>query len=313
MKGDISLDPKCKYPHSRYAHLVLIDNRQSNQYLGFIQSGLLNAKKTLFYDGDFKKDLTNLFVNGDKEGDTLILIIDKIYLSEKTRFADELGFIQYKMRMYASSNDGVFRSIFDKSETKELKAFDISKTLKKGFSDLFCEMTTIASQSPNFIDYNKYTFAEINNLDNIAKSKIPIYNDESFKKGIYVDFEQFRLNLPNYKEIIIEDNGNKIKVFGIDNYTNKKVRISPEGIYAISDGTTLLKSTTGGFVHLKKENTDFYYEDLLNESNPDMGFIMFGLVGAAIASSTSNAHGSSYFKMKIDYKTGDPIPIQKMD
>lgn len=313
MDGDISIDLKCKYHSPRYSHVVLIDNRQSNQYLGYVQTGMFNKRKILFYKGNFHNDLINLFKNEEKQGDTLVLILDKIYLKEKTQFANELGFIEYKLSMYASTNDGSFRCILNKNETKELKAFDITKTLKKGFNDLFCEFSSYASQAPNYDNDTRYTYSEVLHLDSVEKLKIPMYNNFEIKKGLYENFSQFQINQPNIRDIIIDNSGNKTKVFYIDHHTKKKVRLDPNNIYAVSDGISLLKSTLYGFSKIKKEGNDFYYNDYLDENNPDMGAYTFGYIlgGPIVASSLLYAKESALYKIKIDYKTGEAIPIKR--
>ena len=140
-----------------------------------------------------------------------------------------------------------------------------------------------------------------------------MYNNFEIKKGLYENFSQFQINQPNIRDIIIDNSGNKTKVFYIDHHTKKKVRLDPNNIYAVSDGISLLKSTLYGFSKIKKEGNDFYYNDYLDENNPDMGAYTFGYIlgGPIVASSLLYAKESALYKIKIDYKTGEAIPIKR--
>ncbi len=311
----------CKDFQSRFTKAIVIDNRPENPTLGFVQKGAFNKLTPVKFHGNLCDSLSTFFVTPDSAGKAplkLTVILNELYISEKTKAISETGRLKISLRLFSETNPDEYRELLSVDSAYSFNAMDVTKKLLRSVSEHLCEIAKSATalKLSEFKNSRSYSLSELYFLDSIEKLKIPIYNAININAGIYYDYEDFKMNAPDSSVITIDtSNPKNCMAFKWEKGKNKKTKIDKESIYAVSDGHVVLKATTIGLYQLTKTNNDFYYvgqTSFSNSNNVAMWGATFGLIGAAIASDSER--NSALFRFKINYRIGNSIPIsQTMD
>ena len=314
----LHLHPNCNGLRSSFTKVNVIDNRLGTQTLGFVQVGAFNKNVPVKFQGNIGDSLAQFFKCTDTTAKTqqeLTMILYQLYLSEKTEAMSETGSVRIAMRLFSNIDQEKFKELYAIDSIYTFNAMDVTKRLLRSVSEHLCEIakSAIEAKSVEFKTAPLYSLTELHQLDSLEKLKIPIYNAESINPGIYTDYEHFKSNTPDSSVISIDtDDAKNIKVYKWDKEKKKKRKIDCKSVYAVSDGSTLLKATSIGFYKMKKINFDFYYVGQTsftntNSNNVAMWGLAFGMVGAAIASGYEQ--NAPLFRFKINYLIGNSIPI----
>ena len=324
---DLIFNYACKPKLGLFSKVNIIDKRVENQSLGFIQNGAFNSVNEIIFLGNLKDSLAKFFLTENDSTTTnselTILLLD-LNLSEQTYSFSEKGRLKLAMRLFTSSNNVYFKEILNIDSVYFVKAGDVTKRLLNSVSVQLFNISKLAEGNKfNYLPNSpNYTLQELNAIDSIEKLKIPIYNTNKVKPGIYLNYKNFSANEPDSSiiEIAIK-NERKIVVFSLDKESNQRTIIDNKNVYAVSDGTTVLKATQIGFYKLEKKENDFYYigqTSATNYQSPNVGAaavagMAFGLAGAIIANSVAIQNSNKplhYFK--LNYLKGNSVPIYKL-
>ena len=103
-----------------------------------------------------------------------------------------------------------------------------------------------------------YSLSDIINIDSLEKSRLPIYNTENYKEGVYKNYNSFKNQLPDYKISFVDtSNDNLISVKAFSE-KNREFHVHPTKIYAAIFNNKIFASTNYGYRPLTKVNNDFY-------------------------------------------------------
>ncbi len=322
----LELSHKCQATASPVTQVHVLDKRAENQMLGFVQVGALNRMAPVKYPGSLTDSLARFFtgVNSAFEAPPeLTIILNELYLSEKTEATSETGRLRISMRLFASTNPGQFRELFTIDSIYTCKGLDVTKKLLRSVSEQLCEIAVRAAENKpaNIISSTTYTLQELHQIDNLEKQNIPVYQTDKVNPGIYASYENFKSNSSDGSAIVIDrSNPGNIKVYKWDKAKKRKIRVENKSVYAVCDGEILLKATTIGFYELKKINNDFYYVGQTSFSNANnaamwgaAGGAAFGIVGGVVGAviAAESERNTQLFQFKINYLKGNSILISK--
>lgn len=317
---ELELHYNCAGGNAIFTKVNVIDERATNQTLGFVQVGGFNRIANVSFKGSLVDSLANYFLDKNfygKREQEITIILYEFYLSELTEGLSETGRFKLSLRLFEKLWDGTYVERVNIDSAFMCTAMDVTKKLLHSVDEQFCMIAGLAAKANNHVggETPHYTMEELKQLDKIEKKLIPIYNAAEYTAGIFQDYDQFKANAPDTSTVIIIDTGNtkRIGVYKWDKVKNKKIRLSNEDVYAVSDGKVLLKATAIGFYKLTKIDNDFYYAgqtSFTNSFNVALWGAMFGVVGA-LAASNSERNDGQYW-LKINYVSGSSIPIGKV-
>ena len=144
-------------------------------------------------------------------------------------------------------------------------------------------------------------------LDEVQKKNIPpILVDSVKKKGVYRHFGEFLSNKPSLPMAYKEVNGKK-GVFTLDEVGHKRELDSSSDDWGFCDGKDIFICQRGAFFPLLLDNNEVLfkgYDPQKQAKRQQVGGVLFGVVGAAIASGTRGDLES----MMVNMDTGECQP-----
>ncbi|MBK9639115.1 MAG: hypothetical protein IPO63_15465 [Bacteroidetes bacterium] len=319
------LSNKCAKGISSFTKVNGIDFRFPNKDLGFVLSGWLNTNSKVECKGNFLDSLCSFFLNRDVpqavENEIAIVLYD-FKLSEKAEEMKNTSSLKLALRVFKKREENRFEEIFVIDTLYRMSSStDLTKKFLKSISEHLCEVAVELKKHENLQVENgpSYTFNELQHLDSLEKMKTPIYITDKYKAGIYYDFNQFKNNSPDTTTVYIDSiHTDKIRVMVWNDEKGKNVELDNKTVYAVCDGSFLLKATKMGFYELKREKFDFYFigqteaKYLTNDKNgsPIIGSgIGGGGIGIGIGFSvfTTAKQTPILNNFKINYRTGKTI------
>ncbi len=317
----LHLNYSLKPVHSPFTSVIVIDKRESDQLLGFVQKGAFNKVTPIKFNGNLCDSLSAFFTS-DENGipyRSLVILFYELFLNEKTGGLSESGRMQLAMRLFSNDETGKFRELYTIDSVINVNAMDVTKKLLNSFSEQLGKIASHISENPvNFLpNAPGYFIDEFTQIDSLEKLRIPIYNTDQFKPGLYVDYDHFKRNEPDTSYITLDTTELNVKVYQWDSKRKKKYRIDYATVYAACDGNTMVKATKVGFYIMNKIGFDFYFRGQTSfsiASNNNSGLaaatLAFGLIGYAIVSGMNKSE--SIFQYKINYRKGNSIPLLKL-
>lgn len=245
----------------------------------------------------------------------MVFILNELFMNENTRDIPENGKLKLSLRLFLEKDSGRYSEILAVDSIFTVKGFDVTKKLFRSVSEEFCAVAKLAAESKPTEDKPTFTRDELNDLDSLEISRIPIFSNQIPNSGIFKDYAHFAQNKPDINARIMIKKSKKGQVTAYHFYGTKKkgVRLEPTGIYAISDGINLYKASSAGFFEMRDVNQRLYYDRPDSFTDASSGAIWgayFGLAGSIVASSISSSSNKSYlFRFKINHRRGNSIPF----
>ncbi|KQS23825.1 hypothetical protein [Dyadobacter sp. Leaf189] len=315
---NLTIDYNCKDSTSGFSTIEVIDNRDGQKLLGYIHKGLGNNSKQIVFEGSIADSLA-IFFKGKNESirnqKTLVFILNELFMNENTRDIPENGKLKLSLRLFLEEDVGKYSEILAVDSIFTVKGFDVTKKLFRSVSEEFCAIAKDAAESKLNEDKPTFTRDELNDLDSLEISRIPIFSNQVPNSGIFKDYAHFAQNNPDINARIMIEKSKKGKVTAYRYYGTRKkgVQLEPTGLYAISDGINLYKATSAGFFEIKNVNQRLYYDrpgSFTDANSGAMWGAYFGLAGSIVASSISASGNKNYlFRFKINHRRGNSIPI----
>jgi hypothetical protein len=307
----------CPGVQKSFDKVLVIDNRIENNILGFVNRGMFNRIEPVVFNGTLPVSLAKFFKSKDtlnNKGRELIILLNDLYVSEKREFSNETGRLKITMRLFYKTGYDQYVKIQTVDSSYLVSAIDVTDKLLKSVSLQLCAISKQVSEFilSDSLNSTGYTLNDLHHLDSLEKLEIPIYITSVPRTGIYRNFYQFKMNDPEPATISIDQsNPDKIKAYFWDSIKQKKIKIEKDSVYAIFDGTTLLKATSIGFYKLYKSGMDYYYfgqTSFTVSKDPEiMWGLMFGLIGSSIAYALDK--DDQLYKFKINHLKGNSIPV----
>lgn len=304
--------PEDKISNSYYNSIEVLDSRGDTSFFGIVQRGAFNRKARVIAEPGIREQVQNMFqvlTGSTAKNGTLLLQFRQFSFAELTGATSERGYCYLKMDLYQKRDDIYYR-IARTDTVLFTKAMDVTNlNFRKGSATIINFISRNLLQKGN-LD-NSFSFYELNHIDSLEKSKLPLYNIPLLKDGLYYSYDAFKNQVPDTMlKLDVKDDkmAAQIRVVG-DN--GKKVKLKSKGIYAVvSEGQPYI-ATEFGFYKLNRSEGDFNFigkaKVTANSGQVLAAGFFFGIIGTLIASDAS-----AVFEMKIDHSNGAFIRVREI-
>ncbi|WP_338876995.1 hypothetical protein WBJ53_15165 [Spirosoma sp. SC4-14] len=318
---ELELIHNCQGRLSGFATVKVIDKRDSSgkQMIGIVQKGALNKPVKVVFNGELTDSLAAFFIDQSANSNPLplVLILNELFISEAIDNMTEIGRFRLSLRLFIGKQSDQYSEIVAIDSLYTVKGLDVTKKLLRSISEQFCKISQLAAEKQPILDTDaeKYTFKQLHYLDSLEKMKLPMYQTDHPSVGLYKNYKEFKQNTPGVTaELSIEERKNGFRVYIWDEKRKNKTKLPSTGLYAVSDGTTLLRATPLGFFKILKKGGDFYYwRPQVNKSHHSLvpaaymygalGGLVYGLIEAA------SAGNNKWLLQKINYRKGSAAPV----
>lgn len=299
---------------SVYSKLTVIDARIDTTNMGIIQKGAFNRKAFLKPLVPLKKQVEDVFKNmiqaKTTSTDELVLNIRDFKFAEITEALSETGYCYFRADLF-SKKDAVYQKIDSIDTVYEVNAMDVTKKNIKNGSD---KLIDFLASNVKFVKSGPgFTYNDILNIVSLEKRKIPVYNTNVYKDGIYQLYDNFKMMSPAASGFEITRN-KKGKITKLERVwgNGSKAEVNPNDIYCVVQEGKIYITSSYGFAPVEFKNDDFYFQGkakvAANSGNVVLASAFFGIIGGLIAS-----EASAQFEMKIDHVNGTPILLKQLD
>jgi hypothetical protein len=313
----LNLDFTCGGKQAEYS-ILSIDRRSNTQLLGYLpvkgHSGLAGIQ----FRGALADSIGNFFSNQSTSySRSGVLILENFFLNGASNPAKLI----LSMRFYSETSEGKYIPICVIDTIYRLHARDPFAQI----SEQFCEISkqVRAKVTKPTRDLALVSRNDLNHLDSLEKLNIPMYVADKPASGIYKDYAHFKMNNPdiNTEIFITVSKKGMIEVDRTYKDKNKKVKLDPADVYAVSDGNRILKVTSSGeYFEMFKHGFDFYYDRPgYFHDEPDnfppyyfpgggrIGITQLGDLAIRIGGS-KQINVAPVYRFKINYKKGNSVP-----
>jgi len=275
----VTLSPDEPLENSSFYVTKIIDNRLNKENIGVAQKGLMNRQVPAKFNGEFalhlEKTFSVLLPHSNKK-DSLIVKINKLFVSERTSAFSELGTCEIEIE-FLKKIDTILYTLGKYSSTIEGKGVDVtkkhSKRIIEALTDCINQFSTSNWQQKDIT------------LTQVKTENIKFNFKPPLKKGLYYNFN----NLVNNQPIdSIEYDIKRIHKSNINNHyivkyhgTKKRVKklfgfSDGEAIYL--NGTRFTLNAKEYFIKSKMIGRYIYFEDKLASME---GIIAFGVMASS--------------------------------
>ncbi len=309
--------PKVKVSNSLYNSIQLLDMRDDTTNLGGVRTGHTNRREQLLANPSLHKQLrivlSELLDSTTAQSGELLLRLRHLRFSEITGGYSEIGYCQLGAELF-SKKDGGYQLLDTLNTTIRLeKTADITAPVLSAGSERLTSF--LARALPKTAGGRVYSYADVVNIDSFMKRALPVYNAAIYKDGLYRSYDAFVAQIPDAPVRAEIKEGQLKHVWILTADGEKYKRPNRNEIYSVVyDGRPYI-ATEWDFYLLKKEQDDFVYRGKMRVGSNDaaMGTAgMFGLAGALIGLAVS-PKTNEFYEMKIDYRSGRPVPVRKID
>jgi hypothetical protein len=306
--------PQKKVANSLYNKIKLIDVRADTTNMGMIQTGAFNKPTAVVAKEPLANQLNNILAaltDDTAKPQELAIQLRRISFTEETGGFSEKGYFFLSAQLYAKTSDGYKRiSTIDTTATVG-SGMDVSNALlKKGGETLSKFIAENLTRQPsNFT----YSFNEVEKVDSIEKSKLPIYNTNTYIDGYYSTYTSFSNQVPD-GQITVE--GEKVRPgkVKVPDDQGKLRKLKPLAVYAIVYKGKPYMVNEFGYYPISKSGNDFYFTGKLAQgakASVMASGMMFGAIGGALAGAAASAYSDQIYEVKIHYLKGEFIRLRE--
>lgn len=283
-------------------------NAISTNYIGGIQSGLLNAKRDAFLKNPLADELrvvVNQILPNVKDSMELILKINRMKVWEQTFIAKEEAYAFGDLELILK-HDTVYYLIDSYSDfIKYRSGWDVTGTHTKNIVSILKNALLYFNKNRNW-EMSVVNFQKLSVDDVMSKSNPQILVDETKIKGIYRHFGEFLNNTPTMPFEFEDKKGDRILILKDEN-GKKKYMNHPSDVWGFCDGKQVFVSQQGDFFPIIFENDKAKFKGYNvqhQQKRAVMGYIIFGGIGVAVASANRNQEW-----LEINMNSGQFIPF----
>ncbi|MBE8713100.1 hypothetical protein [Sphingobacterium hungaricum] len=315
------LSPEGKISNSLYNELRVYDSRERKSDLGIVQKGMFNAKRLVVPLTPITKQIETLFgnaIDSTAQDGKLILQLIKFDLAEVTGSLSEKGYFDIRAILY-ENNDGQFSTIAQINDKIVVSGMDVTRALTKKSSQVITDfIIQNCKLEPKLKE--ELTADALINLNEILKSKLPLYTSKNLVSGVFMDWESFKNQVPS-KEIFAErDKKGNIKAFIYLDENNKKKTISWKNAYAYTYENESYLVTKLGTYQLFFVDNDYIFDGYLLETvsagsiiGPSIAMgVGFGAIGVGVMV-PAGAPSKELYRLKLDPFDGSFIKVSKYE
>ncbi|WP_437917945.1 hypothetical protein [Sphingobacterium sp. LRF_L2] len=297
---------------SLFDKLILLDRRDFKGNLGIVQLGAFNSRAQVVaepsLDIQLQEQLTKA-ISGEKKEGTLLLRLDKFCLAEVTGAMSEFGYFDFTAVLFAKVGEDSYQEIAAIDTCLVVGGIDVTKKILNKSSQIVNHFL-LHNLNPVFDIKQGYSLADIERYPELLKQKIPLYQTETLKDGLYLDFQEFKEQTPSGG--LMEINQEKPRTrFYQRNKKDKLKEIGAKWYYALVVNGSPYISCLGDFYPLYKDGTDYYFTgpslETASASSILVSSMLFGVIGAAVASSPNSVD----YIQKLDFRNGSFVKIER--
>jgi hypothetical protein len=304
---------KNPYPFNTVTEVIDRTSSEISDY-GFVQTGAFNRMTPVSFISSLKNDIQT-FLNStnqiqNKHDSTVIILVNYFRLAEKTGNLSEVGLFNYSADYFLKKNS-TYQLMLSIDTVFENYGLDVTKKLIKSIGDSLLSIQYKILDT-SFKGTNRYfSFNQILKFDSINKSAIPVYQVDSFKRGVYLTWQDFKKNQPNFDSTFLYYS-NSHKMYFSKSNNKEGGKIDAKSTFAICSQNAFYFSDGSRFYKADYKNGDFYIKAPGNKnvdaSSVFVASMMFGIVGGAIASAAATTYDELLYK--LNYKNGKFIPLK---
>jgi hypothetical protein len=298
--------------NSLYTAIKLLDSREDTSNYGLVRVGTLDKEAAVQSNGSLETQLNTILskatasVCGNNE---LLFQLRRLKFVEKAEADKEYGYCFFRANIYSGKDQFQIVSTIDTFIVVE--SGDVTKVILEEANKAIVKFV-VGALGKNVQKEPVYTFNEIVKIDSIEKAKIKVYNANEFNNGIYVSFESFKNQTPDFSLFSITFEDGEITEIKAKNSKGKVKKIKSDNVYAIVNNGKPFISAEFGFYPLVKNNNDFYFigDDKIN-------YIKGQVVKSnSIFSSTEYVFSpmplTSVFEIKVDHVNGKFMRVKEI-
>ncbi|TCC99627.1 hypothetical protein [Pedobacter hiemivivus] len=306
------LVPEQKALQSYYSSIRFIDSRSDTSAMGFVQTGMFNARAAVVAEPAFSTQLKDVFItltDSNAVKKELLFQLRELRFSELTQSMSEKGTFSFRASLYAVENNN-YRCIATIDTICILKSgIDVTNRLLKKSSNVIIDFLS-ANLSVKPLDSLLYTMSDIVKIDSIEKQSLKLYNASDFVPGLYTTYQFFVKQSPDAQISVKEKDGGVNEVHSL-NSDGKQQKIKLKNVYAIVHNGKPYVATEYGYYPLNKRNDDFFYTGKIKVTasfGDILAASMFGVLGTILA-----GDANSVYEIKMDHVNGNLIPVKLIE
>jgi hypothetical protein len=265
-------------------------NGRFDNYIGRVQTGAFNTKNDAFLNSPLADELTKvvhkLLPNGT-DSIELILKVNRLKIWEQTFVATEEAYAFGDFELLIKKDTAYYVVDSYNSLVRKRSGWDVTRSHIKNIVNILETALDTFQTRQNWL--NPTTgLPPLAAADILRKNTPNILVDSVRKKGVYRHFGEFLSNKPSLPMVYREKNGKKI-VLTLDEVGHKKELDSTSDAWGFCDGKDIFVCQQGDFFPLQSEKDAFIfrgYDPKKQAKRQQTGAVLFGLIGAAVASAT---------------------------
>ncbi|HMT74082.1 MAG TPA: hypothetical protein PKA77_08440 [Chitinophagaceae bacterium] len=300
---------------SLYNRLTLVDKRTDTFSVGIIQKGAFNKRVRINTITPLQKQFSELLKYiidsvSAKKGE-MLLVLREFSFAEITGAFGEKGYFHLRGNLFEKDGQ-LYTEISGVDTVLVVTGLDVTKKMLAKGSRFFTDFI-VSSLKEEPKGCGQFSFSQVDAIDSIEKSKLPLYTVTDFKNGAYRDFNSFVNQVPDDTTLIINYSKNGVlKSIEAKKKNGKYTDVELNKWYAFAYNNRLFISADYGVYPLEKKGDDFFFTGRAsvpaNSGDVIAASVFFGLIGVLAASGGSSAD----FYMKIDHRGGGFIRIRKV-
>ena len=166
-----------------------------------------------------------------------------------------------------------------------------------------------------------YTYTEVQHFDSAFRSRLPLFQRDSFAEGVYLHYSSFALQKPDYTKMLADLDGDKLSNVMAATPTQASVLLSPRQLYAVVWKGKAYISQGGDYYPLTRTGDDLYYTGKIRVNSEGADAIVNSTAIAAWAVSTATIRmlplvqvfgltAKKKFLLRLDFSDGSFVPVK---
>jgi hypothetical protein len=310
--------PEGKSYESNYGRLSFIDSRYDSLDQGFV---LNNDKKlSIVLATSLQKQLNNYLeavVDTSQAKGELLFQLRKFRIVQKRDIDFEYGYCFIRATTYARAGK-TYRRLADMDTLMILRGGDVTDTLLTDAKKQLCRLIR-KSLKITVDDKLEYGYADILRLDADEKKNLKVYTTSTFTNGIYLTYNSFMNQGPDYKDAKVVFKWNGTVRISVKDKEGKKLKLTGKDIYGFVEKEVPYIISDQGVCVVERKSGYLIYaaKDKVNENNeeyslPEKQIEALG-PNTSAAIKISPARGVyGYFVSYIDHVDGTFMRVKKI-
>jgi hypothetical protein len=310
--------PEGKSYESNYGRLSFIDSRYDSLDHGFV---LNNDKKiSLVMPTSLQKQLANYLeavVDTSQAKGELLFQLRKFKIVQKRDIDFEYGYCFIRATTYGHTGK-IYHRLADVDTLMILRGGDVTDTLLTDAKKQLCRLVRKSLKMPTD-DKLEYGYSDILRLDADEKKNLKVYTTATFTNGIYLTYNSFMNQGPDYKDAKVVFKWNGTVRISVKDKEGKKLKLTGKDIYGFVEKDVPYIISDQGVCVVERKNGYLVYaaKDKVNEDNeeyslPEKQIEALG-PNTSAAIKVSPARGAyGYFVSYIDHVDGTFMRIKRI-